>query len=72
MVLRVAERKRNGKASNPSAALAASQSIKTTEESVGRDGPEAHRKGYDTHKHVKGRKRHLLVNVLGIPLSKRL
>jgi hypothetical protein len=32
----------------------------------------AHRKGYDTHKHVKGQKRHLLVNALGMPLSKRL
>jgi putative transposase len=68
----VAESKRNGKDSNPSAAIADSQSIKTTEESAGWDGPEAHRKGYDTHKHVKGRKRHLLVNALGMPLSKRL
>ena len=35
----------------------------------GRKGYEAHSNGYDTHKHVKGRKRHLLVDTLGLPLS---
>ena len=35
---------------------------KTTEES-------AHPSGYDAHKNVKGRKRHLLVDTLGLPLS---
>ncbi len=36
--LRAAERKRNGKDPNPSAAIVDSQSIKTTEVSVSRDG----------------------------------
>ncbi len=38
------------------------QSVKTVEES-GRI------RGYDAHKCVKGRKRHLLVDALGLPLS---
>ena len=38
------------------------QSVKTVEES-GRN------RGYDAHKCVKGRKRHLLVDTLGLPLS---
>lgn len=36
--------------------------MKTTEEGVGSNG-------YDAHKNVKGRKRHLLVDTLGLPLS---
>jgi putative transposase len=39
-----------------------SQSVKTVEESSGICG-------YDAHKHIKGRKRHLLVDTLGIPMS---
>ena len=39
-----------------------SQSVKTTEES-------AHPSGYDAYKNVKGRKRHLLVDTLGLVLS---
>ncbi len=39
-----------------------SQSIKTVEESAGI-------KGYDPHRKVGGRKRHLLVDTLGLPLS---
>ncbi len=39
-----------------------SQSVKTVEES-------AHIRGYDAHKCVKGRKRHFLVDTLGLPLS---
>jgi putative transposase len=39
-----------------------SQSVKTVEESSGICG-------YDAHKHIKGRKRHLLVDTLGIPIS---
>ena len=39
-----------------------SQSVKTTEEG-------AHSNGYDAHKNIKGRKRHLLVDTLGLPLS---
>jgi putative transposase len=39
-----------------------SQSVKTTEEG-------AQSNGYDAHKNIKGRKRHLLVDILGLPLS---
>jgi putative transposase len=56
------ERKRAGKEPQPTAAIMDSQSVKTVEES-------AHPSGYDAHKNVKGRKRHLLVDTLGIPLS---
>jgi putative transposase len=62
-------RKRDGKDPNPSAAIMDSQSVKTTEESAGRQGQDAHRNGYDGHKHIKGRKRHLLVDTLGLPFS---
>src|ERR671932_40523 len=51
--LRAAERKRVGKDPQPTAAIIDSQSVKTVEES-------AHPSGYDAHKNVKGRKRHLL------------
>ncbi len=60
--LHAAERKRVGKDPQPTAAIMDSQSVKTTEES-------AHPSGYDAHKNVKGRKRHLLVDTLGLPLS---
>jgi transposase len=60
--LRAAERKRVGKDPQPTAAVRDSQSVKTTEES-------AHPSGYDAHKNVKGRKRHLLVDTLGLLLS---
>jgi hypothetical protein len=39
-----------------------SQSVQIVEES-------AHPSGYDAHKNVKGRKRHLLVDTLGLVLS---
>jgi putative transposase len=57
-VLRAAERKRVAKDPQPTAAIMDSQSVKTTEES-------AHPSGYDAHKNVKGRKRHLLVDTVG-------
>src|SRR5690242_17556969 len=38
------------------------QSVKTVEES-------AHISGFDAHKSIKGRKRHLLVDTLGLPIS---
>jgi putative transposase len=57
-----AERERIGRDAEPSAALMDSQSVKTVEES-GRI------RGYDAHKCVEGRKRHLLVDTLGLPLS---
>ena len=60
--LRSAERKRVGKNPNASAAIMDSQSVKTSEEG-------AQSNGYDAHKNIKGRKRHLLVDTLGLPLS---
>ena len=61
-VLRTAERGRIGKDPDASAAIVDSQSVKTTEEGSGSNG-------YDTHKNIKCRKRHLLVDTLGLPLS---
>jgi putative transposase len=60
--LHAAERKRVGKDPQPTAAIMDSQSVKNVEES-------AHPSGYDAHKNLKGRKRHLLVDTLGLPLS---
>src|ERR687893_3045177 len=60
--LRNAERKRVGKNPDASTAIMDSQSVKTTEEG-------AQSNGYDAHKNIKGRKRHLLVDTLGLPLS---
>ena len=60
--LRTPERKRVGKNPDASAAIMDSQSVKTTEEG-------AQSNGYDAHKNVKGCKRHLLVDTLGLPLS---
>jgi putative transposase len=61
-VLRAAARKRVGKDPQPTAVIIDSQSVKTVEES-------AYPSGYDAHKNLKGRKRHLLVDTLGLPLS---
>jgi putative transposase len=61
-VVRADERKRVGKDPQPSAAIMDSQSVKTVEES-------SNPSGYDAHKNVKGRKRHLLVDTLGLVLS---
>ncbi|WP_201377815.1 IS5 family transposase [Ktedonobacter sp. SOSP1-52] len=55
------ERERQGRNPHPSAAIMDAQSVKTVEESAGICG-------YDAHKQVKGRKRHLLVDMLGLPL----
>ena len=60
--LHQAERCRVGKDPHPSVAIMDAQSVKTVEES-------AHISGFDGHKRVKGRKRHLLVDTLGIPIS---
>jgi putative transposase len=57
-----AERERVGRNSDPSAAILDSQSVKTVEES-------ACIRGYDAHKCIKGRKRHLLVDTLGLPIA---
>ncbi len=57
-----AERKRVGRDPDPSAAIMDSQSVKTAEES-GRI------RGYDARTCVKGRKRHLPVDTLGLPIA---
>ena len=70
-IFRTAERKRAGRDPDASAAIIDSQSVKTTEEcrKPGSGGYDAHGNGYDARKNVKGRKRHLLVDTLGLPLS---
>jgi putative transposase len=60
--LHQAERVRVGRNPDPSAAIMDSQSVKTVEES-------ARIRGYDAHTCVKGRKRHLLVDTVGLPIA---
>ena len=59
--LRILVRKSAGKRSRPTAAILDSQSVK----SAGHGGPV----GYDAGKRIKGRKRHLLVDTLGLVLG---
>jgi putative transposase len=57
-----AERRRAGKGPHLSAAIIDAQSVKPVEQS-------GYIRGFDAHTWVKGRKRHLLVDTLGLPLS---
>jgi putative transposase len=60
--LHAVERESVGRHADPSAAILDAQSVKTVEES-------ACISGYDGHKCLKGRKRHLLVDTLGLPVA---
>jgi putative transposase len=60
--LHAAERRRVGRPADSGAAVMDAQSVKTVEES-------ARISGYDGGKQVKGRKLHLLVDTLGLPIA---
>lgn len=61
--LRELVRQKAGRHPQPSAAVIDSQSVKTTEEAA------AETRGYDSGKQVKGRRRHLLVDTMGLVLK---
>ena len=60
-VLVMAVRETEGKSAAPTVAIVDSQSVETTEAG----GP----RGYDAGKKVKGRKRHIAVDTLGLPIK---
>ena len=60
----VAVREQAGKEASPTAAIIDSQSVKGAEK-----GPRIDPCGYDAGKKVKGKKRHILVDTLGLPLN---
>ena len=53
-----------GREACPSVVIMDGQSVKTTERGGAR--------GFDAHKRVKGRKRHILVDTLGLPVANRV
>jgi putative transposase len=57
-------RKHAGRSACPSVVIMDGQSVKTTE----RGGV----RGFDAHKRVKGRKRHIVVDTLGLPIACRV
>lgn len=59
--LRVRERERQGRNAEPTAAVVDSQSVKVP--------PQAGEHGYNGHKHINGRKRHILVDTCGLLLA---
>jgi Transposase DDE domain len=57
-------RRHAGRAACPSVVIMDGQSVKTTERGGAR--------GFDAHKRVKGRKRHILVDTLGLLVANRV